>query len=95
MTAEPAICMKKVEKNTVNQFKINSKVKNIDLDTVELIHSYFQYDRFVSTMSDSDYFVSNDRLRLLKSDLTQCLDSGIINAVERDYKKSSRFTIEK
>ncbi|MDR2010754.1 MAG: zinc ribbon domain-containing protein [Bacteroidales bacterium] len=71
------------------------KVKNIDADTVELLHSYLQYNRFVSTMSDSDYFVNNEIYRVLKSDLKKYLDSGMINSVERDYSKSSRFMIER
>jgi len=71
------------------------KIKNIDVDTVELLHSYFQYNRFVYKMDDSDYFVSDEVYKVLKSDLKDYLESGIINAVERDYKESSRFTIEK
>ncbi len=71
------------------------KIKNIDVDTVELLHSYLQYNRFISMMDDSDYFVSDEIYRVSKSDLKKFLDSGMINAVERDYDKSNRFTIEK
>jgi hypothetical protein len=71
------------------------KIKNIDADTVELLHSYFQYNRFISTMDSSDYFVSDEIYRVLKSDLKNHLENGLINAVNRDYDKSSRFTIEK
>ena len=71
------------------------KIKNIDADTVELLHSYFQYNRFISTMDSSDYFVSDEIYRVLKSDLKNHLENGLISTVERDYDKSSRFTIEK
>lgn len=80
------------EKSTIYYFL---KIKNIDVDTVELLHSNFQYKRFVSEMDDSDYFVRDDVFRVLKSDLKRDLDDGIINAVERDYKNSSRFSVEK
>lgn len=71
------------------------KIRNINSDTVELLHSSLQYNRYVSTMIDSDYFVKNDIFRVLKSDLKSYLDSGIINMVERDYDKMSRFMVEK
>jgi hypothetical protein len=71
------------------------KIKNINSDTVELLHSSLQYNRFVSTMIDSDYFVKNDIYRVLKSDLKKYLDNGMILSVERDYDKMSRFMIEK
>jgi hypothetical protein len=71
------------------------KIKNIDIDTVELLHSYLQYKRFVSTMNDSDYFVNDDIYKVSKSDLKNFLERGLINAVDRDYDKSSRFMIEK
>jgi len=71
------------------------KIKNINSDTVELFHSAFQYNRFLSTMQDSDYFVKDETYRVLKSDLKNYLDSGMINMVERDYDKTSRFIIEK
>jgi len=70
------------------------KIKNIDADTVELIHSNFQYNGFVSEMDKSDYFVSDEIWRILKSDLKDLLKKGTINSVERDYDKSSRFMIE-
>jgi len=71
------------------------KVKNIEADTVELLHSYLQYNRFISTMNDSDYFVNDEIYRVSKTDLKNFLESGLINAVMRDYDKSSRFMIEK
>ena len=71
------------------------KIKNIDIDTVELLHSYLQYNSFVSTMSDSDHFVNDEVYHVSKSDLKNFLEKGLINAVERDYDKSSRFMIEK
>jgi len=71
------------------------KIKNIDADTVELIHSYFEYYGYISNMSDSDYFVNDEVFRIAKSDLKDYLEKGNINAVERNYGKSSRFLIEK
>ena len=71
------------------------KVKNVTADTVELVYSYLQYSRFVSTMDESDYFVGEEIQRVSKPDLKKYLDSGMINAVERDYDQSNRFTIEK
>lgn len=71
------------------------KIKNIDLDTVELLHSYLQYNRYPSTMNDSDYFVNDEVHKVSKSDLIDYLEIGMINSVERDYNQSSRFFIEK
>ena len=71
------------------------KIKNIDADTVELLHSYFEYYRYISNMSDSDYFVNDEVLRISKSDLKGYLEKGNINVVQRNYGKSSRFLIEK
>lgn len=71
------------------------KIKNIHLDTVELFHGNLVYNRFVSFMNDSDYFVKSDIYKVFKSDLKIYLDSGLIISVERDYKKDSRFSIEK
>ena len=71
------------------------KIKNIDSDTVELLHSYFEYYSYVSTMSDSDYFVSDEAFRVSKTDLKDYLENGNIHAVERNYDKSSKFMIEK
>ncbi|HBS85258.1 MAG: hypothetical protein A2W91_15745 [Bacteroidetes bacterium GWF2_38_335] len=71
------------------------KIKNINSDTVELIHSAYQYNEFVSNMHDSDYFVKDKVNKVLKSDLKDYLDDGTINSVERDYEKTSRFMIEK
>ena len=71
------------------------KIKNIDIDTVELLRSYLQYNHFVSTMNDSDYFVNDEIYSVSKSDLKNFLEEGLINSVERDYDKSSGFMIEK
>ena len=71
------------------------KIKNIEIDTVELLHSYLQYNRFISTMSNSDYFVSDEIYKVSKSDLKNFLESGLISAVKRDYDKSSGFMVEK
>jgi len=71
------------------------KIKNINVDSVELLRSYLQYNGFVSTMNDSDYFVNDEIYKFSKSDLKNFLERGLINAVERDYDKSSRFMIEK
>ena len=72
------------------------KIKNIDNDTVELLHSYLQYNHFVSTMNDSDYFVNDEILiNVSKSDLNNYLEKGLINSVERGFDESSRFLIEK
>jgi len=71
------------------------KIKNIDADTVELFHSYFEYNRFISNMSDSDYFVNDEVYKVTKSDLKDYLEKGIINTVKRDYDQASRFAIEK
>ncbi|MDH6533991.1 zinc-ribbon domain-containing protein [Parabacteroides sp. 52] len=80
------------EKSTIYYF---FKVKNVNIDSVVLLHSYLQYDHFVSAMNDSDYFVRDDTFMILKSDLKKYLDSGMINAVERGYDKSNRFAIER
>lgn len=70
------------------------KIDSIKSDTLYLLHGALQYNGFVSTMNDSDYFVKDDVLKLLKTDLVKFLDSGYINSVERDYDINSRFNIE-
>lgn len=71
------------------------KIKAINADTIELYHGSLQYNRFISNMNDSDYFVKEEIYKILKSDLKNYLDKGLINSVERYYGKNSRFTIEK
>ena len=82
-----------IKENANNYYFL--KIKNIDADTIELIHSYFEYNGYVSKMDNADYFVSDDIWKVLKSDLKDLLEKGTINSVKRDYDKSSRFMIEK
>lgn len=81
------------EKNTTTYYFL--KIKGIKSDTVDFLHGALQYNGFVDSMTDSDYFVKDDVRRMLKSDLITYLDSGFINSVERDYDMNSRFGIVK
>lgn len=71
------------------------KIKDINSDTINILHSALQYTGYISTMNDSDFFVKNDEWRFLKSDLINYLDSGYISSIVRNYSESSRFNIEK
>jgi len=71
------------------------KIFDIKEDTIELYHSALQYNRFVIKMDDSDYFVKDDTIRILKTDLKTLLEEGTINSVNRNYDKESQFRIEK
>ena len=72
------------------------KIKSMKADTLELLLGSQLYPRFVSTMQISDYFVTDKKYKILKSVLIKkYFDKGMINMVERNYDKSSRFMIEK
>jgi hypothetical protein len=61
------------------------KIINIKSDTVEVLHGALQYDKYLSKMFATDYFVENDEIQLLKKDLKDFLASGKINRVIRNY----------
>ena len=67
-----------IKENANNYYFL--KIKNIDADTIELIHSYFEYNGYVSKMDNADYFVSDEIWKVLKSDLKDLLEKGTINA---------------
>lgn len=71
------------------------KVNSIESDSVNLLHGALQYNSYVTSMTDTDYFVKDDVLKVSKSDLQSYLDSGIISTVEREYDSDSRFRVEK
>jgi hypothetical protein len=54
-------------------------------DTVVTYHNNLEYSRFISRLNDDDFFVQEEELFFLKSDLKQMLDKMEINSVERDY----------
>jgi hypothetical protein len=85
--------MRKTENNTPLTYFL--KIKNINADTIEMIHSALQYSGSISSMNDSDYFVKEDLLKLLKVDLQSYYDSGIVTIIERNYSESSKFRNEK
>ena len=61
------------------------RVKNINGDTVRVYHSNFEYSGLISKLDADDYFVKDEELFFLKSELRQMLDKMEINSVERDY----------
>lgn len=81
------------EKDTITSYYL--KVTGLESDTVNLLHGALQYNGYVSSMMDTDYFVKGDVLKVSKSDLQSYLDSGIINSVDRNYDSYSRFRVEK
>lgn len=74
-------------------FKITNTPNNSDI--IEIIHSAYQYNTFVSKMNEKDYFVKDDTIQFTRDDLKQMLQDGFINSVERNYQKDSQFHIEK
>jgi hypothetical protein len=66
-----------------------------DLDVIEIIHSAYQYKAFVSKMDEKDYFIRADPIQFTREKLKKMLQDGLINSVERNYDKNSRFHIEK
>ena len=71
------------------------KIKDIKSDTIEMLHNALEYYGHISRMDKSDYFVKDDIVFALKSELKQFLEDEIIKSVERDYSSDSRFNIEK
>lgn len=59
------------------------KIKEIESDTVRLLSGYFQYNRFVSSMDETDYFVEDEIYSIPKEELKKLLDDGMINMVIR------------
>lgn len=60
-------------------------------DTVFAYHNNLEYGGYVSRLDDDDYFVENEEVVFLKSDLKQMLGQMKINAVERDYGEYEGF----
>ena len=71
------------------------KIQNIESDTVELLQSYFEYSRFVSRPTESNFFVRDYYFRVLKSDIKDWRESGFIDWVYREFVAPSRFIEEK
>ncbi len=86
------LCSKIVENSPTYYFL---KIKNINGDTIEFLHSALQYYGTTPTMLVSDHFVKNEKYQILKKDLICWKDSGYIRSVDRDYGLDSRYRIEK
>ncbi|MBN1951692.1 MAG: hypothetical protein JW801_10845 [Bacteroidales bacterium] len=71
------------------------KLVKIRTDSLFLLHSYLEYDKRVTEMQENDYFVLEDTLFTIQSDLIKMHAEGEIDAVERYYHEKSRFHIEK
>ena len=67
------------------------RVVNINADTVSVYHNNLEYNGFISKLNEDDYFVKNEELFFLKSDLKQMLKKMEINSVDRDYGEYEGF----
>ena len=67
------------------------RVVNIIGDTVSVYHNNLEYSGFISKLNADDYFVKDEELFFLKSDLKQMLDKMEINSVDRDYGEYEGF----
>jgi hypothetical protein len=67
------------------------RLANINGDTVIAYHNNLEYHGFTSTLEDSDFFVKDEKVFFLKSELKQMLDKHEINAVERNYDDGDGF----
>lgn len=71
------------ENNTKKYYFL--RLSAINGNTVTALHNNFEYSRFISSLDKSDYFVKDDELIFLKSDLKKLLEENIISSVEREY----------
>lgn len=67
------------------------KIAGIHGDTVIVYHNNLEYSRFISKLNEDDYFVKDDEIFFLKSDLKQMLIKMEINAVDRNYGEYEGF----
>jgi hypothetical protein len=79
----------KEENNTKSHYFL--RLVKINGDTVIAIHSNLAYFDYTSKLSEEDFFVKNDEIYFLKSDLKHMLDSLEIYSVDRVYGNDEGF----
>lgn len=67
------------------------RLNRISGDTVIALHSNLEYSDYISELNADDFFVKEDEIYLMKSDLKQMLDSLEINSIERAYGDDEGF----
>jgi hypothetical protein len=67
------------------------RVMAVNRDSVIAFHSNLDYDGFVSSLADDDYFVKNDTVVMAKKELGKMLERDEIYSVKRDYRESGGF----
>jgi hypothetical protein len=77
------------ENNTTTYYFL--RLVSIKGDTVIAYHNNLEYDGFVTKLNSDDFFVKDEALYFLKSELKQMLDKMEINSVERDYGDDEGF----
>lgn len=75
--------IRKDENNSTTYYFL--RLVNIKGDTVIAYHNNLEYHGFVTKLNADDFFVKDEELYFLKSELKQMLDKMEINSVERDY----------
>lgn len=81
--------IRKEDKNAATYYFL--KIANINADTVTVFHNNLEYNSFVSQLNAEDYFVKEDKLLYLKSEIKQMLDKMEINSVSRNYSEDKGF----
>lgn len=71
------------------------KIKNVYSDTIEFLHGALQYNNFITTMDNSDYFVKNESFLISKFKLKELVEKRMISTIKRNYGINSQFRIEK
>jgi len=75
--------IRKDENNSTTYYFL--RLANVKGDTVIAYHNNLEYHSFVTKLNADDFFVKDDELYFLKSELKQMLDKMEINSVDRDY----------
>ena len=67
------------------------RLKNINGDTLVMYHNALEYNGFISSFNNLDYFVKDEELFFTKPELLKMLARMEINAVDRDYSDYQGF----
>ena len=81
--------IRKDENNSTTYYFL--RLINIKGDTVIAYHNNLEYQGFVTKLNTDDFFVKDEEMYFLKSELKQMLDKMEINSVERNYDDYEGF----
>ena len=81
--------IRKDEDNSTTYYFL--RLVKIKGDTVIAYHNNLEYRGFVTKLNSDDFFVKDEDLYFLKSELKQMLDKMEINSVERNYDDEEGF----